>query len=268
MHRLAVEQTVELVMSEFGSARQNAGGGRLSPLNRLNPTLDCFRRIFPQAKVTLFTDQHLDSHDCAKVVRVDPPFSRAEARYGWRSHDYYQALGLLQSSADIVLAMDSDMQIVSDEFRAITKFAEIFGLAVPLNPRLLLRVDGGIGVDSTYEAATDETLGLGITYNLTPMAFATRNQAARAMLERYCQLMVQSPGRGAVHLVQASYELGFQPYVLPPQWCVCSPRDLDSPHLWREAVVLHVGHSDVLPRWRREMLKQRVRQLVKKLRGR
>jgi hypothetical protein len=263
-----VEPTVELVMSEFGSTRQNAGGAQFDSGNRLNPTLDSFRRIFPQAKVTLYSDQHLDAGDGVEVVRVDSPFSRTEQRYGWRSHDYYQAVGLLKSSADITIAMDSDMKIVSDGFRAIARFAEIFGLAVPLNPRLLLKIDGGIGVDSTYVAPADDTLGLGLTYNLTPIAFSTRHENARAMLERYSQLLRQSPGRGAVHLVQASYELGYQPFVLPPQWCVCSPRDLDSKHLWREAVVLHVGHLDVLPRWRREMLKQKVRRLVGKVRGR
>jgi hypothetical protein len=263
-----VEPSVELVMSEFGPVRQNAGGGRLCAADRMNPTLNSFRRIFPSAKVTLYTDQPLQVNGGVHAVHVNPPFSRTERRYGWRSHDYHQAAGLLGSSADIAIAMDSDMQIVSDGFRTIAKFAEMFGLAVPLNPRLLLRIDGGIGADSTYVAADDDTLGLGLTYNLTPIAFSTRNENARAMLERYSQLLRQSPGRGAVHLVQASYELGYQPFVLPPQWCVCSPRDLDSKHLWREAIVLHIGHHDVLPRWRREMLKQKARGFVGKVWGR
>lgn len=261
------EPTVELVMSEFGPVRQNAGGARLSGRDRLNPTLDSFLRIFPRARVTLRSDQHLEVGDGVRLVQVDPPFSRAEQRYGWRAHDYYQAVGLLESSADIAIAMDSDMRIVSDGFRAILKLAGMFGLAVPINPRLLLRIDGGVGVDSTYHAASDGTLGLGMTYNLTPMAFSTRHAKARALLERYCELLAQAPGRGAVHLVKASYELGYQPHVLPPQWCVCSPRDLDSKHLWREAVALHVGHRDVLPRWRREVSKERLRRLIRKVRG-
>lgn len=268
MPRPQTEPTIELIMSEFGSTRRNAGGAELSAGSRLNPTFDSFRRIFPQAAVTLFTDAELQAGEGVRVVRVDPPFLRGHQRYGWRSHDYYQAFGMLQSSADVAIAMDSDMMIVSDGFRAIAELARIFGLALPLNPRLLLRIDGGIGADSTYSADADGTLGLGITYNLTPIAFATGHSGARAMLERYCQLMLEAPGRGAVHLAQASYELGYQPCLLPPQWCVCSPRDLDSPHLWREAVVLHVGHKDVLPRWRRERLKQKVRDLIRKARGR
>lgn len=261
-------QSLELVMSEFGLARLNAGGAKLSASDRLNPTLDSFRKIFPDALVTVFSDQDLSLGDGVRTVKVSPLFSRDEPRYGWRSHDYYQAYGMLESSADIAIAMDSDMVVVSDAFRAIAELADIFGLALPINPRLLLRIDGGIGVDSTYDPAADRTLGLGMTYNLTPVAFSTRHVRARALLERYCEKMRDAPGRGAVHLANASYELGYQPCVLPPQWCVCSPRDLDSKHMWREAIALHVGHKDVWPRWQREMRKQKMRDLLRRMRGR
>ena len=253
--------SIELVMSEFGHARLNAGGGQLSHFDRLNPTLDSFRKIFPKAQVTLFTDQDLWI-DGVRVVKVSPPFNRDEHRYGWRAHDYYQGVGMLESTADIVIAMDSDMLIVSEGFRVIVELADIFGLAVPINPRLLLKIDGGIGTDSTYDAATDRTLGLGMTYNLTPVAFSTRHKSARHLLERYCEQLRQDPGRGAVHLVNASYEIGYQPCILSPQWCVCSPRELDSKHLWREAIALHVGHRDVLPRWKSEIRKMKFRKFI------
>lgn len=259
---------IELVMSEFGSARMNAGGAELSASDRLNPTLDSFRKIFPDALVTVVSDQDLPVVDGVRTVKVSPPFSLDEPRYGWRSHDYYQALGMLESTADIAIAMDSDMVVVSDAFRAIVELADIFGLALPINPRLLLKIDGGIGADSTYDADADRTLGLGMTYNLTPIAFSTRHAQARTLLERYCEKMRQAPGRGAVHLANASYELGYQPCVLPPQWCVCSPRDLDSKHIWHEAIALHVGHKDVWPRWKNEMRKQKARDFVRRLRGR
>lgn len=252
---------IELVMSEFGPARANAGGAQLSASDRLNPTLDSFRRIFPDALVTVFSDQDLSVVDGVRTVKVSPPFSPDAPRYGWRSHDYFQAFGMLESTADIAIAMDSDMVVVSEKFRAIVELAEIFGLALPINPRLLLKIDGGIGADSTYDAGADRTMGLGMTYNLTPIAFSTRHDKARRLLERYCEAMRQNPGRGAVHLANASYELGYQPCVLPPQWCVCSPRDLDSKHMWREAIALHVGHKDVWPRWKREIRNQKVRDI-------
>ncbi len=255
-------------MSEFGESRQNAGGNRLSQFDRLNPTLETFRNIFPNAQVTLYTDQTLQSYAGVKIVKVSPPFDRVAARYGWRAHDYYQAFGMLQSTADVAVAMDSDMLIVSQGFRVIYQFAQIFGLALPINPRLLLKIDGGIGVDSTYRAQTDSTQGLGMTYNLTPMAFSTQHDLARKLLERYCLMLVKYPGRGAVHLVQASFDLGYQPLVLPPQWCVCPPRDLDSKHIWREAIALHIGHRDVLPRWHKEQKKEKILEMFNKFRSR
>jgi len=258
--------SVELVMSEFGPSRRNAGGAVMSNDDRLNPTLDSFLRVFPDAIVTLYTDNDRaglnDSR--VKIEKVIPPFDSSDVRYGWRAHDYYQAVGLLNSKADIAIAMDSDMLIVSSGFSVISEFAGRFGMALPINPRLLLKIDGGIGVDSTYVANDDSTLGLGLTYNLTPIAFFTRSTIARKMLDRYCELMLASPGRGAVHIVRASFELGYQPFVLPPQWCVCSPRDLESPHIWEEAIALHVGHRDVLPRWLSNRRRRSIRESLRK----
>lgn len=254
---LTEDYTVELVMSEFGKGRVNAGNARLDVADRLNPTLGGFRSVFPSAKVTLYTDHEWQFDADINVVIVDPPFDQNHPRYGWRAHDYYQAKGLLSSRADVAIAMDSDMLIVSPDFRAILEIAHIFGIAVPINPRLILKVDGTVGVDSNYSQACDPTLGLVTAYNLSPIAFFTRNQRARRLLERYSKRMIDQPGRGTVHLSVASQETGIQPHPLSFQWCASSPRDLDSKHIWREALALHVGHADVHPRWRAEPQRQR-----------
>jgi hypothetical protein len=256
---------IELVMSEFGSVRQNAGGTKLSASERLNPTLDSFLKVYPTALVTVYTDQDMHFSSGVRVIKVSPPFDCTDPRYGWRAHDYYQAIGMLKSTADIAIAMDSDMLVVSEGFSAIAIFAKRFGLTLPINPRLLMKIDGGIGMDSSYDISADETLGLGMTYNLTPVAFSTKHPIARQLLEHYCALLKETPGRGAVHLVQATHELGYQPFILPPQWCVCSPRDFDSKHLWCEAIVLHVGHADVYPRWEREIRKKKVRSFISRM---
>lgn len=256
---------VELIMSEFGDDRVNCGGADLPSSNRLNPTLDSFLKLLPFSKVTLYTDTDIKFRERVNVIRVDPPFDKRHPRYGWRAHDYYQAKGLLESTANIAIAMDSDMVILNEKFLAILKIAEKFGLAVPVNSRILVGIDGTIGVDSTYEPAQDDCLGLAFAYNLTPIAFSTKNHAARQLLELYCELMVARPGRGGIHLFNAAYTLGINPYLLPPQWCVCAPRDLDSPHLWSAAVALHVGHVDVLPRWENEMRKKRVKSWIKNI---
>lgn len=259
---------VELVMSEFRANRHNAGGALLRADDRLNPTLDTFLAVFPDAQVTVYTDSDLGLPSRVRCIKVDPPFSQSHERYGWRAHDYYQAFGLLQSTADVAVAMDADMKIVSPDFRAVAVLAMKFGLALPMNPRLLLRVDGTIGSDTTYRAETDETLGTTFAYNLTPMAFSPAHPQARAVLQSYLARLEANPGRGAVHLSAAAFEQGFSPCLLPATWCVCSPNDYDSPHLWRHAIALHVGHADVEPRWRMESGRSRVAARLARLKSR
>jgi hypothetical protein len=248
--------TIELVMSEFGAERRNAGGAAFDNESRLNPTLDSFRRLFPDVRVTLYTDADIHE-DGVETVVVEPPFERSDPRYGWRSHDFHQAQGLLRSTAGIAIAMDSDMLIVSDHFRTIVPLVEAFGFAAPANPRLQVRVDARLGVDSSYDLDRDPTAGTGFAYNLTPLAFDTRNERARTFLESYCRLLLERPGRAGLRLWQAAFESGFAPYLLPYQWCVCRPGDLDSRHIWADPIALHVGHPEVYPHYLRMQRRQR-----------
>ena len=265
---------VELIMSEFKTVRLNSGGNNLDIHQRLNPTLDSFLEIFPKATVTLYSDTELRVPKRVRLIKVIPPYESSHSRYGWRAHDYYQVFGLLSSKADVAVAMDSDMKIVSHDFEVITVLAKRFGLALPMNPRMLARVDGTLGSDTTYRADTDETLGTTFALNLTPIAFSPVHAQARALLQRYLELLRCLPGRGAVHLSQASFELGYSPCLLPANWCVCSPSDYESPHIWSNPIALHVGHVDVEPRWKIEAtrsnlmkrasaLKNRIRILLK-----
>jgi hypothetical protein len=249
--QLSVEPTVELVMSEFGAQRQNRGGATFPGIDRLQPTLEGFWQQFPGARVTLYTDFPC-STDGVDTVLVDPPFDRAHERYGWRAHDYYQAYGLLQSEADVAIAMDSDMLIVSERFRTIVVLAERFGLALPANSRLQILREASWGEDSSYDLDLDPTEGTGFAYNLSPLAFATRHSPSRRLLELYCQFMRSRPGRASLHLWEAVYFSGVNPYLLPFQWCICTPRDVDSRHIWGEEIVLHLGHPNVYPRFLKE----------------
>jgi hypothetical protein len=257
--------TIELIMSEFGSARKNAGGRDFGGSDRLDPTLSSFRERVPDARVTLYTDSPYAAPGVT-VVRVDPPFDDSHPRYGWRAHDYYQAHGLLQSSGDVAIAMDSDMVIVSDSFLAIVELVRRFGFAAPANPRVQVQVDARLGVDSNYDLDSDPTEGSGFAYNLTPLAFDTGNAPARAFLEVYCRLMKEQPGRAGLRLWQAALETGFNPYLLPYQWCVCRPGDVDSRHIWNNAIVLHVGHPEVDPYYRRAKRREARRQTFRRWR--
>ena len=86
---------IELIMSEFGTRRRNCGGADLAENGRLDPTLGGFRRVFPNATVTLYTDYDCDVEGDIRIIKVRPVFDSEHERYGWRAHDYYQIFGLL-----------------------------------------------------------------------------------------------------------------------------------------------------------------------------
>lgn len=264
------KKNIELILSEFGYFRQNAGGNNFLNTDRLEPTLSTFLKQFPYAKITLYTDfeyKQSNINTDIDIIKVKPPFDQAHPRYGWRSHDYYQAYGLIKSTADYAIAMDTDMKIVSDKFKSILKLSDYFGLCLPANPRLLIHVDGTKGTDSAYIENDDLTQGQGFAYNLTPIAFNTKHHKARELLELYCEKLKQMPQRGCISLFEAACKLQFSPYMLPFQWCVCSPRDLDSKHIWGNEIVLHVGHPDVYPYYLKQQKIQARKALFKKIKN-
>jgi hypothetical protein len=239
---------VELVLAEFGLARSNAGKADLSARERLEPTLSSFRALFPEAPVTLYTDAGIGGEGI-EPRRVEPPFDRDHPRYGWRASNYYQAKGLLDSKAEVAVAMDADMRIVSPEFRRLLPLARRFGLCAPANSRLVVAVNARKGHDATDDPEADPTGGRGFAYNHSPLAAAPGDERARRFLESYLRLSVERPGRGTHLLWRAAWDSGVHPLLLPFNWCVCSRRTLRARHLEGNEIVLHVGHPDVEPRY-------------------
>ena len=118
--------SVEIVMAEFAPGRPT-----------LEPTLSSVRRTWPEATVTLYTNIDLDPAfwGVDKLVPTENRFGGSRA--GWRGSDYYQIVGLLaESDADVAIAVDKDMHIISeDAARELPNLAQRFGLCVPQNPR-------------------------------------------------------------------------------------------------------------------------------------
>lgn len=239
---------VELVLAEFGLERSNAGKADLSGHERLHPTLGSFRELFPGAPVALYTDADIGGEGI-EVRRVDPPFERDNPRYGWRASNYYQAKGLLDSQAEVAVAMDADMRIVSTEFGRILPLARRFGLCAPANSRVVVAVNARKGHDSGYDPSSDPTEGTGFAYNHSPLAAAPDSVRARRFLESYLRLSIERPQRGTHLLWLAAWDSGVHPFLLPFNWCVCSPRTLKARHLDGNEIVLHVGHPDVEPHY-------------------
>src|SRR6266436_656306 len=96
---------IELILAQFGAFA-----------DQVQPSLASFKNYFPEAFVTLYTDRTQSAPGGVDAVRrVKPPFPKEQPRYAWRSNDFYKVIGLLESQADIAIAMDCDMQIISGE---------------------------------------------------------------------------------------------------------------------------------------------------------
>lgn len=204
--------SLEIILCEFGKRA---------------PDVSQFRRYFPDATISVYGDG-----DC------DAIFDRSHPRFGWRMNDYWKARKLYESKADVAIAFDADMRIVSADVRALPLFARTFGLCLPANPRHLVRVDTLIGADS--DGVLDETNGTGYALNCTPIVFGTHDDFARGVIQNFMRLMEEKPVRGPVAWWRACYMQGFSPYLLPPQWCVCEA-DIGCGN----EIILHEGHDKV-----------------------
>ncbi len=247
---------VNLVMAEFGSQRQNSNQQTFGAMNvgrnKFNPSLDSFLTYFGDDKnidlsVTIYTDQDYTIDDpLVKFVKKEPFYDPNHPRFGWRCNDYYKVLALLESKADIAISLDSDMLITSPEVKTIIPLTEKFGIALPINPRMLVRYDGNIGQDGCKTKTYDESNGNGLSTNMSPISFNTSDERARKLLEEYCNQMKEDPVRGPFAMWRAQWETGINPYILPVQWCVCN-QDCGIGN----EIMLHLGNQPVIDHYMR-----------------
>lgn len=206
---------VAIVLAEFGKPA---------------PATSQFRHYFPDADIQVFGDEL-------------PNLFSDHPRSGWRLNDYWKVKKLLEADADIAIAFDSDMRIVSDDVKTLPILAEAFGLCLPANPRQRVSVDTHIGADS--DGRLDETRGTGYAYNCTPIALNLSHYQAVACAEQYCREMQSNPVRGPLAWWRAAWAIRFAPYLLPPQWCVCE-KDIGC----GDEIILHEGHDRVRAHYR------------------
>jgi len=219
---------IELVLAQFG---EKAGV--------LEPSLSSFKKYFPNAPVTLYTDVNLEgTPNIDKIRVVSPPFRRDDTRYGWHSSNLYKVVGLLESRAEVAIAFDCDMVVFSKDIYTLVPLTRRFGVCLPANPRNLVRIDTEVGAGS--DRILDETRGCGLALNTTPISFFIEHRLGREFLRVFCDEIINRPVRAPLAMWRASWKTGFAPYILPFQWCVCKE------HIGiGNEIILHVGHEKV-----------------------
>jgi len=149
---------------------------------------------------------------------------------------------LLESTADVAIAMDSDLMFVSDEVRTLVPIIKRFGICCPQNERQMVKVDGlhTRGNDGDYRIGEDESGGNTLTYDLWWTGFRTDDNRGRAYLSEFLKLMKSNPKRGPLQLSRAAWNTGVYPYPMPKQFGV------GVGHIGcGNEIILHVGHDAV-----------------------
>lgn len=230
---------IEFLFSEFGEQRVNGGGVDFEDLGtRLDPSLQSLRKYFPNAKYTVYSDFDLKI-DGVNLIKVQSPVAQPEhPRYGYRTADYFKFLSLTESDADFRCVLDSDMKIVSSDVIALIHLTRKFGFCVPYNDRQLLRQDMIWSQDT--QPIEDESLGLGHSYNQSPMTLWKDDERGNTFYKKCAELMKKAPSRSSLVMWKTAWETGIYPYILPKQWCLC-----DGNEGLGEEVILHVGHHKI-----------------------
>ena len=221
---------IEFILSEFWGEQG------------FDPSIaESFRQYFPDARYVLYSDKDIGNAHFDEVRIVEPICDPERWRSGWRNHNYFQAIGLRDSQADISIAIDSDMLAVSPAVQSIIPLTKRFGLCLPANPRLTVRHDAKQGADGSD--AFDESSGYGYAFATALVSFYTRSARAREAVKSYCFMMEnnkEKPIRACQTWWNAAWATCFMPCLLPPQWCVCG-ENIGC----RGEIILHMGHEEV-----------------------
>lgn len=244
---------IEFIFAEFGGNRSNEGDSTLDYESRLDPSHSSFAKHFPDASFTLYTDKDIEVEG-VETVKVRPPFATSHYRYGWRANDWAQAYGLLQSEADIAIAIDSDLLIVNDKVTSIVALTERFGMCMPTNGRHIVWRDSKSECDGGD--VSDDSLGCGLCHCTAFWALQTSSDRHRMLLEEYLKTIQfdaseNRGARGPLSLWRASWATGISPYTLPREWCITGS-NLGEP-IYKGApipIILHAGHKDVLDHYK------------------
>ena len=243
--------SLDIIFAEFGD-RDKANQKWENPIGRLDPTYEGVKEYFPEANIICYSDDKSigDNYD-VELRYVDPestPFDKnykegsGKLKWGYHCCDYYQIKGLLESTADVAIAMDSDLMFVSDEVRTLVPIIKRFGICCPQNERQMVKVDGlhTRGNDGDYRIGEDESGGNTLTYDLWWTGFRTDDNRGRAYLSEFLNLMKSNPKRGPLQLSRAAWNTGVYPYPMPKQFGV------GVGHIGcGNEIILHVGHDAV-----------------------
>lgn len=253
-----INRNVEIVLNYFGKNKFNEIN-----IDFFEPTYSSIRQIYPYNKIHIFSDisvQNNRNDKNLKITKIKTKLNSNHARYGWRCSDYYRFWSLTQIKNKIVIYLDNDFKIISDEFKLIENFAKDYGMTIASNPRLTDRVDRKVGSDVIIRKykKTDTAKGLGYTFNNGLFAVDTKNRYAMRAIRFTMKEYVKCFERGPTVIYNSFRIKKFNPYLLPPQWNINNLEVLNGKHLFDDALVLHLNHPNVFKTYKKKIFYNKI----------
>ena len=243
--------SIEIILCEFGEKRNSAGGAaNILPTNRLEPTYSTFKKYFPNAFFTVYTNiQNLMSNDNINIIQVNPPteLQPNHPRFYWRCNNYYKFYGLLHTKCDIAISLDADMAAVSDKVKHIVNITDKFGICFPNNPRFITNVDLHMGCDPGNLPYISSHLCS--AHNSSPICFKRNDIRGITLLNKLLENCKKYLSRNNTIINRSIWETGIYPYLLPFNWCICNDH-INHKYTKNNEIILHVGQTNVFNYWK------------------
>ena len=150
---------------------------------------------------------------------------------------------------------------MSKEFKVIEVFAKDYGMTIASNPRLTDRVDRRVGSDvlNRKYKKTDTAKGLGFSFSNGLFAIDTSNKLAMDAINYYLKQFKKKPERGPTVFYNTFRLKKFNPYILPPQWCLSGVDILNGKHIFEDPIVFHLNNTNIKKAYKNYLLIKKIK---------
>lgn len=141
-------------------------------------------------------------------------------RYGYRNSNWWRFKILQEIDADFVMYMDNDIRLLSLAYVQGFQMAKLFGMCMPLSPRVFVHSDAVRGVDAQVRR---QDLSIPFAPVCNPGFFfaSVKDERTQLFVKHFLATYDAKPGRGPLGVWLAAESCGYHPHVLPHQWLVC-----------------------------------------------
>ena len=170
-------------------------------------------RKWSSAPILVVTDNILNS-DLGDQVDVKFQWVKTQwqdhKRCHYRSSNWWRFKILQEIDADLVVYMDNDIRLINVNWLQGFSLANLFGICMPLSPRVFVHYDAKRGIDAQVKS---HTLPIPCAPVCNPGFFfaAVHDNRTKQFVKSFLAQYQQNPGRGPLGVWLAAESCGYHP---------------------------------------------------------